>query len=73
MILNLAGVGFAIAAIVLYSVNLGNTWYLWMCNHDYWEVTPSTTAEERLVMEKCLEGRAVIAVSVISAVKVQAV
>uniref|UniRef100_A0A4W6BNG8 Uncharacterized protein n=1 Tax=Lates calcarifer TaxID=8187 RepID=A0A4W6BNG8_LATCA len=44
VILNLAGVGFAIAAIILYSINIGNRWLWWMCDFDdyYWRIpTPS--------------------------------
>uniref|UniRef100_A0A4W6BNH3 Uncharacterized protein n=1 Tax=Lates calcarifer TaxID=8187 RepID=A0A4W6BNH3_LATCA len=41
VILNLAGVGFAIAAIILYSnvVNIGDRWLSWTCSfEDYWRI-----------------------------------
>ncbi|XP_035527841.1 transmembrane protein 176A-like [Morone saxatilis] len=62
VILNLVGVCFAIAAIVLYSMNIANIWVGWMCNEDYMSAysvrTPSP--REDIVQEKCLEGAALI-------------
>ena len=71
MILNLAGVGFAIAAIVLYSVNIADIW--WQCDDysDPWRYrhyrpyrpTPSTPSPwDNILKEKCLEGKQVILV-----------
>lgn len=69
VILNLAGVAFAIAAIVLYCINMANVdWSFWgLCEHDnydYWyEHRRSTTAspsEQAIMQEKCLEGKALI-------------
>ncbi|XP_018555457.1 transmembrane protein 176B [Lates calcarifer] len=61
VILNLAGVGFAIAAIILYSINIGNRWLWWMCDFDdyYWRIpTPSPEAND--IKERCMEGEAMI-------------
>ncbi|XP_041843312.1 membrane-spanning 4-domains subfamily A member 8-like [Melanotaenia boesemani] len=62
VILNLAGVAFAIAGIVLYSVNLATIYWWGMCNnydYDYsynrHRATPSP--EEIHMKEKCLEVR----------------
>ncbi|KAM9353136.1 uncharacterized protein ABDE67_005502 [Symphorus nematophorus] len=58
--LNLAGVGFAIAAIILYSINLVVRQLWWMCDYDYYFTSEYTTLspQERIIMEKCLEGKA---------------
>ncbi|XP_071763204.1 uncharacterized protein LOC139917881 [Centroberyx gerrardi] len=67
VLLNLAGVGFAIAAIILYSINLANIGMYWMCERDYdygWynrreSSTPSPpTDEQRAMKEQCMEARA---------------
>ena len=74
MILNLAGVAFAITAITVYCINMGNVdWNFWsMCDrhsYDYqYYYRGSTTAsppERELMQEKCLEGKALILVSVV--------
>ncbi|XP_063343491.1 membrane-spanning 4-domains subfamily A member 8-like [Pelmatolapia mariae] len=68
--LNVAGVAFAITAIVLYSNHLANI-YLWWgsrCDNDYnpyWYRMRTTTAvtpspEEMIIKERCLEGQAVV-------------
>ncbi|XP_076594233.1 uncharacterized protein LOC143325185 [Chaetodon auriga] len=59
--LNLAGVGFAIAAIILYSIDIAlmNLW--WMCDDDDYRSPYNTPSpREDVVMEKCLEGKAII-------------
>ncbi|XP_029308276.1 membrane-spanning 4-domains subfamily A member 15-like [Cottoperca gobio] len=65
VILNLVGVAFAITAIVLYSINMGNIGMWYMCNNRYsdynWRygtTTPSPGSD--IMMEKCLEGKALI-------------
>lgn len=66
VILNLFGVLFAIAAIVLYSIDiaLGDLW--WLCDYDYrFEYQTPSPAEERLE-EKCLQGKELLLVSLIS-------
>ncbi|KAM6994699.1 uncharacterized protein LKV04_007043 [Tautogolabrus adspersus] len=64
VILNLSGVAFAIAAIVLYSINIANIGLWWMCrNNDYeyrynQHTTTSTTPSPD--QTKCLEAKAMI-------------
>ncbi|XP_041798750.1 membrane-spanning 4-domains subfamily A member 8-like [Chelmon rostratus] len=61
VILNLAGVGFAIAAIVLYSINVAHIWGWWMCQSYYYRSRNSTPSPRvDIVMEKCLKGKALI-------------
>ncbi|XP_073341832.1 uncharacterized protein [Pagrus major] len=59
VILNLFGVAFAIAAIILYSLDIAFIGLWWMCNDydDYisYDLTPSP--HEDVMKEKCLEGR----------------
>ncbi|CAM9222196.1 unnamed protein product [Lampetra planeri] len=65
VILHLAGVAFAIAAIVLYSINIANIGFWWMCdrNDNYWDSYPYQTpkptlsAAERRKQENCLEAK----------------
>lgn len=70
MILHLAGVGFAIAAIVLYSINMGHIGFWWMCNRydNYWDSyqtpKPTLSADERRKQEDCLEAKDLLIVSV---------
>ncbi|XP_070691537.1 membrane-spanning 4-domains subfamily A member 6C-like [Pempheris klunzingeri] len=54
VILSLLGVGFAIASIVLYSINVANIWLWWICNdyHDDMQIPGD--------MAKCNEATAVI-------------
>uniref|UniRef100_A0A3P9CN74 High affinity immunoglobulin epsilon receptor subunit beta n=1 Tax=Maylandia zebra TaxID=106582 RepID=A0A3P9CN74_9CICH len=64
VILNLTGVAFAIAAIVLYSISVFNL-YLWnICGEpDYWyghHTTPSSSPEQMILQERCLEAKALI-------------
>ncbi|XP_070823349.1 membrane-spanning 4-domains subfamily A member 12-like [Chaetodon trifascialis] len=59
--LNLAGVCLAIAAIVLYSINIASMWLWWVCHSDYWDYDrPTRSPQEEIIMEKCLQGEAVI-------------
>lgn len=68
VILNLAGVAFAIAAIVLYSINLANIWLWGMCRDDdyyyydrsYRHITTTPSPGESIMKEKCLEGKELI-------------
>ncbi|KAJ4931454.1 hypothetical protein JOQ06_025749 [Pogonophryne albipinna] len=59
VILNLAGVGFAIAAITLYSLRMANIWLYWLCEHDnnqyYYHHSPTASSGERSMQQKCLE------------------
>ncbi|XP_028437140.1 high affinity immunoglobulin epsilon receptor subunit beta-like isoform X2 [Perca flavescens] len=64
VILNLAGVAFAITAIVLYSLNMARIYVWWTCrNYDnnyysgYRRQTTTPTPGENIMMEKCLEGK----------------
>ncbi|XP_044063816.1 membrane-spanning 4-domains subfamily A member 8-like [Siniperca chuatsi] len=60
-ILNLAGVAFAITAIVLYSINIADIYFWWMCNDGYYDyTTPSPSSEVIILKEKCLEGKALV-------------
>ncbi|XP_056142251.1 uncharacterized protein LOC130117986 isoform X2 [Lampris incognitus] len=68
VMMNLAGVPFAIAAIVLYAVSLADAGVWWMCSsdsdsswyeHSYWtNVAPSTT--DGPLQERCEEGKMLI-------------
>lgn len=64
MTLNLAGVAFAIAAIVLYSINMAQIYLWWMCDRYSYYNTPSPSLQKDIVVEKCLEGKALILVSI---------
>ncbi|XP_068426153.1 membrane-spanning 4-domains subfamily A member 6C-like [Clinocottus analis] len=66
VILNLAGIAFSIAAIVLYSINIVNIRLSWMCNRydfDYYDsrygqaTTTTASPGEKYMTEKCLEGK----------------
>ncbi|XP_029959138.1 membrane-spanning 4-domains subfamily A member 6B-like [Salarias fasciatus] len=60
--LHLCGVGFAIAAIVLYSINTANVRLWWMCNeNNYWyeRTTPSPNPElTAMLKDRCQEAKA---------------
>lgn len=65
MVLNIAGVAFAIAAIVLYSMNLGDLYLWWICHEDYYYSHRGTVAPvDDNMLQKCEEGVAMIDVSV---------
>lgn len=65
MILNLFGVAFAIAAIVLYSIDIALIGLWWMCDDDDYSFQYNTPSpDEKIIMEKCLEGKALVLVSV---------
>ncbi|XP_034009253.1 uncharacterized protein LOC117500498 [Trematomus bernacchii] len=57
VILNLAGVGFAITAITLYSLRMTHMWVYWLCkdnnNRYYYHHSPSSSGEKRME-QKCL-------------------
>ncbi|XP_035527845.1 membrane-spanning 4-domains subfamily A member 8-like [Morone saxatilis] len=57
VILNLAGVGFAITAIVRYSINIAHI-YIWSPCRYYGSYTQAPDLRDDLVKEKCLEGEA---------------
>ncbi|XP_068426152.1 transmembrane protein 176B-like isoform X2 [Clinocottus analis] len=66
VILNLAGVAFSIAAIVLYSVNIANIGVWGICekyDFDYYDsrykqaTTTTASPGEKYMTEKCLEGK----------------
>lgn len=68
VILNLAGVGFAITALIFYGVTLDDMrwwWTWWGCrphDYEYWygsDDTPlsSVSPEQLIIIEKCEEGR----------------
>ncbi|XP_059195917.1 transmembrane protein 176B-like [Centropristis striata] len=66
VILNLAGVAFAIAAIALYSINLSNMWLWWSCERDnydygyYRHTTAASSPGEEYMKEKCFEGQELV-------------
>lgn len=64
MILNLSGIGFAVAAIILYSIDLAITWLRWICDDDYSYEYRMLSPDEQIMREKCLEGEALVEVSV---------
>ncbi|XP_031135216.1 high affinity immunoglobulin epsilon receptor subunit beta-like isoform X5 [Sander lucioperca] len=62
VILNLAGVAFAITGIVLYSINMESIYMWWMCDDDnyysgYSRQTTTPTPGKDIMREKCLEGK----------------
>ncbi|XP_068179799.1 uncharacterized protein [Antennarius striatus] len=59
VILNLSGVVFAIASIVLYSINIAHIGLWWMCNNYYYNFTPSPLFQ-KVIKEKCEDGRSII-------------
>ncbi|XP_029928769.1 transmembrane protein 176l.4 [Myripristis murdjan] len=65
VILNLSGVCFAIAAIVLYSINIADMRFWWLCDRDdyYWydrQTQPTPSSSEMFFKERCQEGRDII-------------
>ncbi|XP_051262246.1 membrane-spanning 4-domains subfamily A member 8-like isoform X5 [Dicentrarchus labrax] len=59
VILNLAGVGFAITAIVRYSINIAHIHIRLSCyNRYYGSYTQAPDLRDDLIKEKCLEGEA---------------
>lgn len=68
MILNLSGVGFAVAAIILYSIDLAITSLWWICDDDYNYEYRTLSPDEQIIREKCLEGRALVEVSVLNVI-----
>ncbi|XP_076006501.1 membrane-spanning 4-domains subfamily A member 15-like [Genypterus blacodes] len=65
VMLNLAGVAFAITAIVLYSINIAEIRLYWLCDreNDYWYRSRTTVApspDEKYLMERCMDGKAII-------------
>ncbi|XP_076593614.1 uncharacterized protein LOC143324776 [Chaetodon auriga] len=59
--LNVAGVGFAIAAIVLYCIDTTQTRYLWMCQRAYHSSEYNAASSDYYIMERqCLEARGVV-------------
>lgn len=67
---NLVGVALSIAAIVLYSINIGSLDAWWLCNRDYDDynyyherygrTTPAPSSYEIFLKERCLEGKNII-------------
>lgn len=66
VILNLFGVLFAIAAIVLYSIDIAVRDLWWLCDDDYRFQYQTPSPEEESLQEKCLQGKALLLVSLIS-------
>ncbi|XP_075899308.1 membrane-spanning 4-domains subfamily A member 6C-like [Nelusetta ayraudi] len=58
VVLNITGVGFAIAAIVLYSINISNIYVWWICREEWYDQRRQLPVGEML--EKCEEGTAMI-------------
>ncbi|KAL3059948.1 hypothetical protein OYC64_014531 [Pagothenia borchgrevinki] len=61
VILNLAGVGFAIAAITLYSFRMANMWLYWLCEDDnypyYSHHSPTASSGDERMEQECLETK----------------
>uniref|UniRef100_A0A3P8U5X4 Transmembrane protein 176l.4 n=1 Tax=Amphiprion percula TaxID=161767 RepID=A0A3P8U5X4_AMPPE len=65
LVLNLAGVAFAITAIVMYSINVANIYLgYWYCDRDHYyygyrrhHTTTTPSPERDVLQEKCLEAR----------------
>lgn len=66
VILNLFGVLFAIAAIVLYSIDIAVQDLWWFCDDDYRFQYQTPSPEEERLEEKCLQSKALLLVSLIS-------
>ncbi|XP_040899299.1 transmembrane protein 176B-like [Toxotes jaculatrix] len=62
VVLNLAGVIFAIAAIVLYSISIASTWLWWSCSYDYYGewTTSSPFPAKEFMKERCLQGQELV-------------
>ncbi|XP_033496478.1 membrane-spanning 4-domains subfamily A member 15-like [Epinephelus lanceolatus] len=67
VILNLAGVGFAIASIILYSINTAVVWVWLQCDNDYnydyyprHRPTATPSPGEEFLKQKCLEGKEMV-------------
>ncbi|KAL7394572.1 hypothetical protein ABVT39_028123 [Epinephelus coioides] len=70
VILNLAGVGFAIASIILYSINIAVVWVWVECdnynnnyNYDYYSrhrLTATPSPGEEILKENCLKGEEMV-------------
>ncbi|CAJ1062873.1 transmembrane protein 176B-like [Xyrichtys novacula] len=62
VILSLSGVGFAIAAIILYSINMGTIYLGWMCEESYnyddyiSDHQRTLSPGDQFMKEKCLEA-----------------
>ncbi|XP_053742955.1 high affinity immunoglobulin epsilon receptor subunit beta-like [Synchiropus splendidus] len=63
VILNLCGIAFAITAIVLYSINITDFGFWWLCrDRDYWDdrsenVTPTPASRQK---ENCLQAKSMM-------------
>ncbi|KAK5862051.1 hypothetical protein PBY51_017483 [Eleginops maclovinus] len=58
VILNLAGVGFAITAITLYSISMADIWLWWMCEDDYgYHHSTSSSSGDEIMKEKCVAAK----------------
>ncbi|XP_078027329.1 uncharacterized protein LOC144464409 [Epinephelus lanceolatus] len=71
VIANLAGVAFAIAAIVLYGFNRIRIELSWLCRRDEWDwhglnmtMPPTPSVEEMIMMDKCMDAKAKVRVLV---------
>ncbi|XP_019130763.1 membrane-spanning 4-domains subfamily A member 8 isoform X1 [Larimichthys crocea] len=60
VILNLAGVAFAITAIVLYSISMPYTGPWWMCDNYGYSRYNTQSPHQDIMEEKCLEAKALI-------------
>ncbi|XP_068180504.1 membrane-spanning 4-domains subfamily A member 6C-like [Antennarius striatus] len=60
--LNIVGVSFAIAAIVLYSANISHIGVWWICHKNYYSDydRPTLSPREEIFMEKCVEGATLV-------------
>lgn len=61
MILNIAGFAFAVAAIVLYSENIADVYFRWICDRDYYS---TESPWQKVFEEKCQEKMLLTEVSV---------
>lgn len=63
VILNIAGVAFAITAIVLYILNVSDIYLWWICHDDYYYHRGTEAPVDQEMLQKCEEGVAMIGVS----------
>lgn len=66
VVMNFAGVAFAIAAIVLYVINMTDLYLWWICHDDYYYDRGTKAPVDENLLQKCEEGVTIIDVSFIN-------
>lgn len=66
VVMNFAGVAFAIAAIVLHVINMTDIYLWWICHEDYYYGRGTNAPVDENLLQKCEEGVAIIDVSFIN-------